>query len=175
MKSIQLALSSSPFPRTYGDHFDIRGQQATRLDVYASAAMTPRRSLARRFAREVTRNRSMTACDAGPLSKLPRIARATLRTSYSRSFRNCRLGNVAHDRHPHSRPEELLTAAHLSFEISSGSNSGVRDILFFHGRVERSVHLSNVILVQFTNLENGARRIWSFPPQLFLHLVHHWT
>jgi hypothetical protein len=64
-----------------GDYLDIRGQQSRRPDVYAIVT-TPRRSLARRFARQVARDCSMTACDVGPVSTLSRTARATLPTSY---------------------------------------------------------------------------------------------
>ena len=61
------------------DRRRLGGQRATRPAPYA---MAPRRSLARRFMREMTRDRSMRACDAGPLSTLSCIARTTLRAPY---------------------------------------------------------------------------------------------
>jgi len=96
-----------------------------------ATAMTLRRSLARRFARQVARERSMRTFDVGPVSTLSRSCRAPPAQHYGhrtdRSFRNCGPGNVAHDRRPQTGALlKLLTAGtvswsllHLNFKPSS--------------------------------------------------------
>src|SRR4030088_1905767 len=81
-----VARSLATMTRTYrayavlGDYLDIRGQQAKRPDVYASDRYDASQKLGDEVRASGAQDCSMTACDAGPVSTLSRIARATSQT-----------------------------------------------------------------------------------------------